>query len=53
VILEKSQAREAKEDATRRRLETGEVGLDIYGMRERLAEKGLTYLSDAGHLKGN
>lgn len=51
-ILEKSLEREAKEDATRARLKAGEVGLDIYGMRERLQEKGLTYLKDASHLKG-
>ncbi len=51
-ILEKSRAREAKEDATRKRLQAGEVGLDIYGMRERLQEKGLTYISSADELKG-
>ena len=38
-----SEAREAKEAQTRARLQAGEVGLDIYGMREKLAEKGLVY----------
>jgi 4-hydroxy-4-methyl-2-oxoglutarate aldolase len=37
-------AREAKEAETRRRLEAGELGLDIYGMRKTLADKGLTYV---------
>ena len=27
----------------RARLKAGELGLDIYDMRERLAQKGLTY----------
>lgn len=36
--------REKKEAATRVRLEAGELGLDIYGMRKALADKGLVYL---------
>lgn len=42
-VLAASQAREAKEAAVRQRLLAGEVGLDIYGMREKLAQKGLVY----------
>jgi 4-hydroxy-4-methyl-2-oxoglutarate aldolase len=42
-VLAASRAREAKEAATRQRLQAGEMGLDIYGMRETLARKGLTY----------
>ena len=42
--LEKSREREAKEEEKRARLKAGELGLDIYGMRERLAEKGLKYV---------
>ena len=44
AVLEKAEARQANEDATRLRLEAGELGLDIYGMRGRLAEKGLKYV---------
>jgi 4-hydroxy-4-methyl-2-oxoglutarate aldolase len=44
-VLEQSLARDAKEEATRKRLKAGELGLDIYDMRERLAKKGLTYLN--------
>ena len=43
-VVEKSRAREAKEDETRARLKAGELGLDIYGMRDRLKAKGLKYI---------
>ena len=39
-------ARETKEAATRKRLAAGELGLDIYGMREPLAKAGLKYFAD-------
>jgi 4-hydroxy-4-methyl-2-oxoglutarate aldolase len=44
AALEQSAAREKKEAAVRARLKAGELGLDIYGMRQRLAEKGLKYV---------
>src|SRR5208282_5202818 len=40
AVLKASEAREAKEAKVRERLKNGELGLDIYGMRARLAEHG-------------
>jgi 4-hydroxy-4-methyl-2-oxoglutarate aldolase len=39
----------AKENATRARLQAGELGLDIYGLRAKLAELGLRYVDEDGH----
>jgi 4-hydroxy-4-methyl-2-oxoglutarate aldolase len=42
-VADASAAREAKEAKTRERLKAGELGLDIYQMREKLAASGLLY----------
>ena len=47
-VLAKSKAREEKEAGVRKRLEAGELGLDIYGFRDRLAAKGLKYVDYKG-----
>jgi 4-hydroxy-4-methyl-2-oxoglutarate aldolase len=43
AVQRSSAQREAKEADTRARLAAGELGLDIYGMREKLKQKGLVY----------
>ena len=48
AVLKKSQDREAKEAKTRERLSAGELGLDYYGFRDRLATKGLKYVDYEG-----
>lgn len=44
AVLDKAQAREALEESKRQRLAAGELGLDIYDMRGKLAEMGLKYV---------
>ena len=55
AVMDKAQTRIDGEEAKRQRLAVGEVGLDIYAMRERLAEAGLVYvdtLDDLGEFNG-
>ena len=43
-MADKAEARVAAEDDKRRRLAAGELGLDIYSMRDKLAARGLKYV---------
>jgi len=48
TVLKAAQEREAMETGKRTRLASGELGLDIYNMRDKLAAKGLVYEDYAG-----
>lgn len=43
-VADKAEVRVAAEESKRKRLAAGELGLDIYDMRQRLAGKGLKYV---------
>jgi 4-hydroxy-4-methyl-2-oxoglutarate aldolase len=44
AVVRASHEREEKEAANRARFQKGELGLDVYGMRDKLAAKGLKYV---------
>jgi 4-hydroxy-4-methyl-2-oxoglutarate aldolase len=48
TVLKAARDREANEASKRPRLNSGELGLDIYGMRDRLAAKGVRYVDYEG-----
>jgi 4-hydroxy-4-methyl-2-oxoglutarate aldolase len=50
-VLESSQKRLANEEQKRARLASGELGLDIYKMREPLAKAGLVYYDRLSEVK--
>ncbi len=50
-VADAAQSREDKESATRARLKAGELGLDIYGMRDKLKAAGLVYYDDPEQVK--
>jgi 4-hydroxy-4-methyl-2-oxoglutarate aldolase len=50
-VVESSRQRAGLEEQKRLRLAAGELGLDIYAMRERLAEKGLKYYDSLEQLE--
>lgn len=43
-VLEKAQARTANEESKRQRLAAGELGLDMYGFRQKLTDMGLKWI---------
>jgi 4-hydroxy-4-methyl-2-oxoglutarate aldolase len=45
AVAAASQARVEKEEASRARYLAGELGLDVNNMRPKLAERGLTYMT--------
>ena len=45
-VAEKAKKRNAEEGGKRARLASGELGLDMYGMREALAKAGLVYVDN-------
>jgi 4-hydroxy-4-methyl-2-oxoglutarate aldolase len=52
AVAELSAEREAKEAATREKLAGGTLGIDLYGMRDKLKAKGLRYVDRAPPPKG-
>ncbi|MHB0775238.1 4-carboxy-4-hydroxy-2-oxoadipate aldolase/oxaloacetate decarboxylase [Halomonas sp. WWR20] len=52
AVIEASRKRADAEEQKRIRLANGELGLDIYNMRPRLAEKGLKYYDSLEALEG-
>jgi 4-hydroxy-4-methyl-2-oxoglutarate aldolase len=52
TALAAAQARVAKEDQTRQQLAGGQLGLDLYGLRDKLAARGVRYVQAEGEADG-
>jgi 4-hydroxy-4-methyl-2-oxoglutarate aldolase len=52
AVTAKSREREDKEAVSRDKLTRGDLGIDLYGMREKLKARGLRYVANADELKG-
>jgi 4-hydroxy-4-methyl-2-oxoglutarate aldolase len=52
AVTAKSREREAKEAVSREKLGRGELGIDLYGMREKLKARGLRYVANSNDLEG-
>ncbi|RON22567.1 MULTISPECIES: 4-carboxy-4-hydroxy-2-oxoadipate aldolase/oxaloacetate decarboxylase [Pseudomonas] len=52
TVVETSRKRARLEEQKRVRLAAGELGLDIYEMRQKLADRGLTYYDSLNDLQG-
>jgi 4-hydroxy-4-methyl-2-oxoglutarate aldolase len=51
VALKSAQARVANEENKRKRLASGELGLDLYEMRDSLAKAGLVYVDSLADIE--
>lgn len=51
-VAQKGKARADNEESKRARLRAGELSIDIYGMREPLADAGLTYVDSVDEING-
>jgi len=50
AVTTKSREREDKEAASREKLSQGELGIDLYGMRAKLKERGIRYVANPDKL---
>lgn len=51
TVVEASAKREANEEGKRKQFKAGQLGVDIYGMREKLADRGFRYVDTADDLE--
>ncbi|MCH8334856.1 MAG: 4-carboxy-4-hydroxy-2-oxoadipate aldolase/oxaloacetate decarboxylase [Proteobacteria bacterium] len=51
-VAQKGKERADNEESKRARLQAGELSIDIYGMREPLADAGLTYVDSVDEING-